>query len=199
MSEDKINRIESFINDYWKEHLTSPTVREIEAGVGIPRTTVGRYLEYMRDNGILDYSGRRNITTDKMKKTDYKSSTSPIVGEIACGTPMLAEENIEGYVETPAALYGKGDYFILHAKGDSMTGVGIDDGDLVLIQKQNTAEPGQVIVALINDEATLKRYYPEPKKRKIRLHPENEKYDDFYVDNCIIQGVARFVIRKEIK
>ena len=89
-------------------------------------------------------------------------------------------------------------FFLLRAKGDSMIDAGIDSGDLVLIRQQSTAEPGQIIVALVNDEeeATLKRYYPEPEKRRIRLHPENESMEDIVVEHCTIQGVAVHILKK---
>ena len=79
--------------------------------------------------------------------------------------------------------------------GDSMIEAGIDNGDLVLIRQQNYADEGQIVVALMEDEATLKRFYPEPKKHRIRLHPENSRMDDIYVDNCEIQGVAVKVLK----
>ena len=92
-------------------------------------------------------------------------------------------------------IFGKGNFFILRAYGDSMIEAGIDNGDLVLIRQQNYADEGQIVVALMEDEATLKRFYPEPKKHRIRLHPENSRMDDIYVDNCEIQGVAVKVLK----
>ena len=119
----------------------------------------------------------------------------PILGRIACGIPKFAEENIEEYVRLPVALFGKGNFFILRAYGDSMIEAGIDDGDLVLIRQQNYADEGQIVVALMEDDATLKRYYPEPENQRIRLHPENSRMDDIYVDYCEIQGVAVKVLK----
>ena len=119
----------------------------------------------------------------------------PVLGEIACGIPKFAEENIEEYVRLPVALFGHGSFFILRAYGDSMIEAGIEDGDLVLIRQQNTAEEGQIVVALIDDEATLKRFYPEPEKRRIRLHPENAHMNDIFVEKCEIQGVAVKVLK----
>lgn len=95
----------------------------------------------------------------------------------------------------PVALFGRGQFFILRASGDSMIGVGINDGDLVLIRQQDSACEGQIVIALMDDEATLKRYYPEPEKNRVRLHPENEKLEDIFVKDCIIQGVAVRVIK----
>ena len=124
-----------------------------------------------------------------------ESNLVPVLGSVACGVPKYAEENIEEYVRLPVSLFGRGDFFILRANGDSMIEAGIDNGDLVLIRQQNTAETGQIVVALMEEEATLKRYYPEPQWGRIRLHPENSMMTDIYVDSCIIQGVAVKVLK----
>ena len=187
--------IEDFIDEYREANGATPTIREIEAGLGIPKSTVGRYLVYMRDQGMLDYSGPRNIMTREAKKTQKETIKVPVLGAVSCGIPKYAEENIEEYVRLPVALFGRGQFFILRASGDSMIGVGINDGDLVLIRQQDSACEGQIVIALMDDEATLKRYYPEPEKDRVRLHPENEKLEDIFVKDCIIQGVAVRVIK----
>ena len=120
---------------------------------------------------------------------------TPILGKVSCGVPKFAEENIEEYVRLPVALFGRGQFFILRANGDSMIEADINDGDLVLIRQQNYADEGQIVVALMDDEATLKRYYPEPENQRIRLHPENCQMDDIFVSDCIIQGVAVKVLK----
>ncbi|MCC8101116.1 MAG: transcriptional repressor LexA [Clostridiales bacterium] len=187
--------IEDFIDDYREANGATPTIREIEAGLGIPKSTVGRYLAYMREQGMLDYSGPRNITTKEAKKTKRETVKVPVLGVVSCGLPKFAEENIEEYIRLPVALFGRGNFFILRANGDSMIGVGINDGDLVLIRQQDFACEGQIVVALMDDEATLKRYYPEPEQGRVRLHPENDRLKDIYTDSCTIQGVAVKVIK----
>ena len=187
--------IEGFINDYTEKNGTSPTVREIHEAVGLGVGTVSRYLAHMRENGMLDYSGRRNITTHEAKITRNETTKVPVLGAVSCGVPKFAEENIEEYVRLPVALFGKGEFFILRANGDSMIEANIDNGDLVVVRKQNYANEGDIVVALMEDEATLKRYYPEPEQRRVRLHPENSRLDDIYVEDCIIQGVAVKVIK----
>lgn len=179
--------IERFINDFSDTNGYAPTLDEIASGTGYPKTTVHRYVTQMRENGTLDYNGHRSLTSAKTKTAAVRV---PILGEIACGIPKYAEENIEEYVKLPVSLFGNGNFFILRAYGDSMIEAGIEDGDLVLIKQQNVADDGQIVVALIDDEATLKRFYPEPKKHRIRLHPENSHMDDIIVDHCEIQGVA---------
>lgn len=184
--------IEKFVSDYTDSNGISPTMQEVADGVGSSKATVQRYIAQMCEDGILDYSGYRTMTSTKTKAAAIRV---PVLGTIACGIPKFAEENIEEYVRLPVALFGKGNFFILRAYGDSMIEAGIDNGDLVLIRQQNYADEGQIVVALMEDEATLKRFYPEPKKHRIRLHPENSRMDDIYVDNCEIQGVAVKVLK----
>ena len=184
--------IEKFVSDYTDSNGISPTMQEVADGVGSSKATVQRYIAQLCENGILDYSGYRTMTSTKTKAAAIRV---PVLGTIACGIPKFAEENIEEYVRLPVALFGKGNFFILRAYGDSMIEAGIDNGDLVLIRQQNYADEGQIVVALMEDEATLKRFYPEPKKHRIRLHPENSRMDDIYVDNCEIQGVAVKVLK----
>ena len=119
----------------------------------------------------------------------------PIVGSIACGTPMLAEENIESYIPISSSILGTGNFFALHARGNSMVNANIEDGDFVIVRQQNTAEEGQIIVALIDDEATLKRFYTDRRRRKVRLHPENDEMEDMYFDSIDIQGIVVKVIK----
>ena len=184
--------IEKFVSDYTDSNGISPTMQEVADGVGSSKATVQRYIAQLCDDGILDYSGYRTMTSTKTKAAAIRV---PVLGTIACGIPKFAEENIEEYVRLPVALFGKGNFFILRAYGDSMIEAGIDNGDLVLIRQQNYADEGQIVVALMEDEATLKRFYPEPKKHRIRLPPENSRMDDIYVDNCEIQGVAVKVLK----
>ena len=187
--------IEEFINTYTENNGASPTVREIHDGTGLSVGTVSRYLSFMRENGMLDYSGCRNITTREAKITRNESIKAPVLGAVSCGVPKFAEENIEEYVRLPIALFGKGEFFILRANGDSMIEANIEHGDLVVVRKQSYAEEGEIVVALMDEEATLKRYYPEPEKRRVRLHPENSAMRDIIVENCVIQGVAVKVIK----
>lgn len=184
--------IEKFVSDYTDSNGISPTMQEVADGVGSSKATVQRYIARLCEDGILDYSGYRTMTSTKTKAAAIRV---PVLGTIACGIPKFAEENIEEYVRLPVALFGKGNFFILRAYGDSMIEAGIDNGDLVLIRQQNYADEGQIVVALMEDEATLKRFYPEPKKHRIRLHPENSRMDDIYVDNCEIQGIAVKVLK----
>lgn len=190
-----IETLEKYINDY-KDSTggSTPTVREIAADVGLAYSTVSRYLTFMKEQGIVEYAGRRNIVTKQSKHDADGFCRVPILGAVSCGLPKFAEENIEEYVKLPVSMFGRGDFFILRAKGDSMINAGIEDGDLVVVRKANTANYNQIVVALIDeDEATLKRFRPDGEV--VRLHAENSNYDDIIVDNCVIQGIAVKVLK----
>lgn len=194
-NQETISALDKFISEFIDKHGVSPTMSEIADGVGIAPATVYRYMSYMRENGMLEYDGHRSIVTKEAKKTRTQSIRVPVLGSVSCGVPKLAEENIEEYVRLPVSLFGQGNFYLLRANGDSMIEAGIDDGDLVLIRQQSTAEDGQIVVALMDDEATLKRFYPEPKHHRVRLHPENSSMEDIIVPDCIIQGVAVKVLK----
>ena len=195
-NQEHFTLLESFIDTYIDRQGVSPSTREIAAGTGLSPSTVSRYLSYMRDNGMIDYVGQRNIITQRKRMTAIGSNKVPLLGAVSCGIPKFAEGNIEEYVQLPTTLFGKGNFFLLRASGDSMIEAGIDDGDLVLVRHQDHADPGQIVVALIGeDEATLKRFYPDPSNGIIRLHPENQALDDIIVESCVIQGVAVHVMK----
>ena len=189
-----MNRIIEFAEQYYLENSSSPSVRVISDKFGIGVSTAYRYLLEMDERGLITYDGKR-ISNDRIEKLNSNSGVirAAVVGSIACGIPNLAEENVEEYVSLPRSMFGDGEFFILRANGESMIDAGIETGDLVVIRKQACAEDGQIVVALVEDEATLKRLYRD--KGKVRLHPENRAMDDIIVDDCIIQGVAVNVIK----
>ena len=150
----------------------------------------------MKEKGLIDYDGSaRGIKTPSMEKVNDDVELVPLVGSIACGPQMLAEENIEKYLPIPKGLLGRGEHFALIASGDSMINAGINNGDCVFIRKQDTAEIGQIVVALIGNETTLKRYYLDEKRKQVRLHPENDNMEDMFFKTIQIQGVAVKVMK----
>ena len=187
--------IEHFIENYYCNTGGSPSIRDISDGTGIPTTTIHRYIREMRENGTLEYSGHRSLITKNARDAARKAARIPVLGSVACGLPKFAEENIEGYYYMPEELIGHGKFYFLTAVGDSMIEAGIHEGDTILVRQQPTAETGQIVIALIGEEATMKRFYPEPEKHRIRLHPENRNMDDIYVDSCEIQGIAVKLMR----
>lgn len=193
-SKSRMNEIKKFIENYYMKEYRSPSITEIAKAVNIARSTAHSYLVDMNEKGMLSYNGK-DIRTELIEKIKPNVTRAAILGSISCGVPNFAEENIEEYVSLPESMFGKGEFFILRAKGESMIEVGIEEGDLVVIKAQNYAEEGQIVVALVEDEATLKRFYKDKKTNRVRLHPENSKMEDIIVDNCIIQGVAVKVIK----
>ncbi len=194
-SDEKKEQIRAFLNDYISSYGEAPTIREISAGTGISRPTVQRYLVAMGGDGEISYDGGC-IMTPMYEKMDNETVPVAILGEVACGLPTYAEEHVESYVKLPRSLVGKNKCFLLRATGESMVEVGVDPGDLVLVRQTNHAEKGQIAVVLVEDEATLKRYYPEPEHGRVRLHPENSEMNDIYVKNATVQGVAFRVIKE---
>ncbi len=187
--------IENFINDFKDAHGgAAPTTYEIAAGTGLSQSTVVKYLRVMRDSGMIDYGGSRSIETELSRREAREYCRVPVLGAVSCGIPKLAEENIEEFVKLPVSFLGRGEFFSLRAKGDSMINAGIDDGDIVLVRRQNSADYNQIVVALVDDEATLKRFRPE--NGIFRLHAENPAYDDIIVESCLVQGVAVKVIKE---
>lgn len=191
-----MNAILEYIDQVFDKEGSPPSVREIAAQFNISKSCVSNYIAAMREKGMLDNSGGwRGVRTRKMEKRQQGVEYLPVIGSIACGTPMFAEQNIEAYIPISKDFLGKGSYFMLKAYGDSMVNVGIDDGDLVLVRQQEEAEEGQIVVALIDNETTLKRFYYDDARKQIRLHPENDDMEDMFFDSINIQGVAIKVIK----
>lgn len=189
-----MNKICKYAEQYYLQNGHSPSTSNIANAIGISRATAYRYLLAMDDNGMIEYNGQE-IRTAVTKKLSKGTTQMAIVGSVPCGSPEYEEENVEEYVSLPTAIFGKGDFFILRASGDSMIEAGIDDGNLVVIRKQVFADDGDIIVALVDNQNTLKRLYHDNKNKKIILHPENKRLKDIVVDECAIQGVACHVIK----
>ena len=200
LKQEYFDKLENYINDYQQKQGYSPSISDMVRDLGMPQTTVYRYITHMKENGMIDIKGRGKIATREMEKTKRATIKLPVLGAVSCGIPKYAEENIEEYVQVPASWFGIGEFFALRADGQSMINAGIDDGDLVIIRKQEYAEPGQIIVALIdNEDATLKRYRPIGDGQYIDLVPENDKFKvrtvDLSCETFIIQGVAVKVLK----
>lgn len=183
-----------FVNDFFRDNHKSPSLRQISNATGIPRMTVQRMLNTLAEDGVIDYDGE-TIVTEVTNKIDDEMTPVGIIGSIPCGNLSLEEEAVEEIVLMPVSLIGRGDFFMLHARGDSMTGAGIEDGDMVLIKKQEEAYPGQIVVAYVEGEGNTLKTYKE-KGGKAYLHPENPKYADIPLRDCRIQGIAVSVTRK---
>ena len=175
------------------------TLRSITEETGVPFQTVGRYIQQFIDRGEIATDAEYGYVLTEMAGKINRVKGVPLVGSISCGALSIAEEDITDYIKVPEKLISDGEYFLLRAQGESMINIGIEPGDLVLIRKQSYADPGQVAVVISTEFSdaggTLKRYYPEPEKHRVRLHPENDNMKDFFVRECIVQGVAKKVFK----
>ena len=199
-NEDTKIRIYEYINEYIKTYRVSPTINEIAKNANCAVSTAYKFLERLQNEGLIDMAGRGRITSTV---NNWEMGYAPILGMVACGKPKLAVEDIQGYLPLNMDYFGKGEYFLLVASGESMINAGIDDGDLVLIRRQRTCENGQIAVVLTEDDsgessATLKRVYRDNKRKRFRLHPENDEMEDFYAENIDIIGIAVKVIKDVI-
>ena len=193
-SRERMKEICDFIAEYQFQYCRIPTLDAIAGAVGTVKSNIHKYLAEMQSIGMIRKCGRE-IEIVSSVQSSPRLNRVPILGNISCGMPDFSEENFEEYIPLPVALFGEGDFFLLRAKGHSMIDAGIDPGDLVVVRKRNTAREGDIIVALVGNETTLKRYYMDKKRKCIRLHPENEEMKDILVKECIIQGVAEHVIK----
>ena len=179
---------------------SAPTEREIAEMVSMHPVTVHNYLTDMaEEQQIFRTGGFRGIETPRMRKMRLQREV-PIVGQIACGTPIFAEENIEGYLSVTDKLLGEGTFFALRAVGDSMIGAGIEEGDLVIVRQQDSADEGDIVVALDDcGENTLKRFGGyDPEEECFLLQYENEAVYPgkvIKVPSFEVQGVACHVIK----
>ena len=195
MEYGKITAKQQQILDYIKSIILSkgypPTVREICEVVGLKSTSsVHAHLETLEKNGYIRRDPAKprciEIVDDTFNLTRREVVNVPLVGTVAAGSPLLATENIDSYFPLPAEYMPQGEVFMLNVKGDSMINIGIYDGDQILVQKQSTAKNGEVIVALVEDSATVKTFYKED--GHIRLQPENDSMDPIIVPDCMILG-----------
>ncbi len=195
MSQGKITQKQQEILEYIKDCILSkgypPSVREICEAVSLKSTSsVHSHLETLEKNGYIRRDPTKprtiEILDDEFGVQRRELVNIPILGSVAAGLPTLAEQNIEGYYPIPAEFLPNKPTFMLHVHGDSMVNAGILDGDQVICAEQSTAENGQIVVALIDDSATVKRFFRE--KDHIRLQPEND-----FMDPIIVNGDVRIL------
>ena len=187
LNPNTLERVENYITEYQKKNGKSPSYRQIMHGVGMSSLNlVQRYVLALEREGRIERTRIGNISVPpKLKPSGV--AIAPLVGSIACGQPVDAVENIEESFALPRSIFGNGDLFMLRTFGDSMIDAGISAGDLLVLRQQDYADEGEIVVALVGENATLKRFYKIG--RKIILHPENKSMNDIIVDDCQIQGV----------
>ncbi len=191
-------RIYDYILAYTDEHGFQPSFREIADDVGIKSvSTVFYHLDKLENMGLIKKSCSKNRAIEFKAKSERKATREiPVVGKVAAGVPILAVENISDTIELPENLFGGSSLFFLKVRGDSMVNAGIFDGDLIAVNKQENADNGDIVVAMIDDEATVKRFYKE--KEHIRLQAENEKYAPIIVNDAVIVGKVVGLLRNRV-
>ena len=187
LNEETLRRMEEYIRERQRKDGVSPSYRRIMHALGMSSLNlVQRYVLALENQGRIRRTRLGSIALPKRLDAG-KNKITPLVGDIACGQPSFAEENIEASYALPEAIFGQGELFMLHTHGDSMIDAGIRGGDLIVVRRQSSADDGQIVVALVDGEATLKRLFH--RNGKIVLHPENRQMQDIVVENCEIQGV----------
>ena len=187
---EKQQKVLIFLKERAQDGLP-PTVREICAAAGIKSTsTVHAYLKLLEEEG---YISRQSGLNRAIRMPGENVARVPLLGKVTAGKPILAVEEVEEYVPYSGGGYHPGDLFALRVVGDSMINAGILSGDVVIVRKTPTAENGEIVVALIGDEATVKRLYRE--KGHIRLQPENDAYEPIIVDEVIVLGTVVSLLR----
>lgn len=217
MSQRKLSsrqrEIYDYICTYTKTHGFPPSVREIGKAVGLASpSTVHMHLKYLEDNGYIHRDSNKpraiEVVSERQERSEESSGpklanvsidvdanliTLPVVGRVAAGQPILAEQNIEENLSLPTSIVGDYSSFILRVRGDSMINAGIFDGDYIVVKEQKDAHNGEIVVALIDDSATVKTFYRE--RYRVRLQPENDTMEPIYVKDPIILGRVTALIR----
>ena len=202
MAYGKISKKQTEILEFIKERILEkgypPAVREICEAVNLKSTSsVHAHLETLEKNGYIRRDPTKpraiEICDDSFQLVRHEMTSIPIVGTVAAGQPILAEENIEGYFPLPVEMAPNAESFVLKVKGDSMINAGIFSGDQIFVERTNVARNGDTVVALVDDSATVKTFYRE--NGHIRLQPENDDMDPIIVDDCMILGKVYGVFR----
>ena len=188
-------QIKEYIEQYFDRYSSTPTVREIAGAIHISVSSAHRYLVAMAERKMINYENGV-LSTTKIEMMTPQVNYAAIVGSIPCGTPEEKEAQIEEYLPLSVSVFGSGSFYVLRASGNSMIDAQIDDGDLVIIREQENANPGDIVVALTDeDKNTLKRLRYNSETRQYYLHPENDELDDIYVKQLRVQGIATHVIK----
>ena len=202
MGDSKISAKQKEILEYIKSIILEkgypPTVRDICEAVGLKSTSsVHAHLSTLETKGYIRRDPTKpraiEIIDEGFQMVRQEMTSIPIVGRVAAGEPILATQNIDGYFPLPVDMVPNAQTFVLKVKGDSMINIGIHSGDSIFVESCNTAENGDIVVALIDDSATVKTFYKE--KDHIRLQPENDNMDPIIVDECTILGKVFGVFR----
>lgn len=195
---DRQQEVLSFISTFTKDNSYPPTVREISENFGISLRAVQDHIAALQKKGFISIKPKSSrsirILQDEDNSKELYMSKVPLLGTVAAGKPLLCEENLDGYVNLtePFVRPGKS-YFALRVRGSSMINAGILEGDLAVVEQASTAIDGQIVVAVLEDAITLKRYYKEA--TRVRLQPENSAFQAIYCQDVRIVGVLSSIVR----
>lgn len=194
-SEQNQQKILDFIKREIEMKGYPPSVREICQAVGLKSTsTVHAHLNHLEDQGLIRRDSTKPRALEVLDGTQPRGRSVPLVGRVTAGLPILAVENIEEYMVLPQSMLGRDEGFCLRVQGESMIEAGIMDGDIVVLRRQDYAQDGDIVVAMVDDEATLKRIFYE--KNRVRLQPENSAMQPIYADSVTVLGKLAALIRR---
>lgn len=181
--QDKSEVVFEFIQKFIADNGYSPTVREICKACELKSTaTAFTYINELTKRGVLNKSAKKNRAVSLKQNI----TTVPLIGTVAAGQPIFATENYEDFYSIPGNFFSGDELFMLNVHGDSMINIGMFEGDKIVVRRQETADNGDIVVALVDDSATVKRFFK--RNDKIILHPENDNMQDFIFDNVTILG-----------
>lgn len=194
-AQENQQKILDFIKMEIEQKGYPPSVREICAGVGLKSTsTVHAHLNHLEQQGLIRRDSTKPRALEVIDGSQARGRSVPLVGKVTAGLPILAIENIEDYLVLPQDRFGRDELFGLRVQGESMIEAGILDGDVIVVRPQNNAENGEIVVAMIEDEATVKRIYYE--KKRVRLQPENRFMEPIYAENVQVVGKVVALFRQ---
>ncbi len=195
---DRQKEVLNFISDFTKENGYPPTVREIGEHFGISLRAVQDHIAALQKKGYLSQCQKRarsiSVLVDSKKEDEPFVAKVPLLGNVAAGKPLLSEENLDGYINLTEPFVRPGKtYFALRVRGTSMINAGILEGDLAIIEQAQTAVDGQIVVAVLDNAITLKRFYKEADR--VRLQPENPDFSAIYSTEVTIVGILSNIVR----
>lgn len=185
-----------FLKSYLSEHKYPPTIREVAGHFGISVKGAYDHVKALEKKGLISCDNNRSRAIeimDNRENSEMEQVQVPLLGHVAAGMPLFAEENNEGSLSMPVSMVGKGRLFALHVEGESMIGAGIMDGDIAIFAQQSQVENGQIVVAMVDEAVTLKRFYRE--KNRVRLQAENPAFPPLYTADVRILGRLVSVVR----
>lgn len=190
---ERQQQVYAYITKFIADNGYAPTVREICRACDIRSTaTAFNIMNSLAENGLITKS---KVGENKRRaiSINQQAIKIPLIGTVAAGEPIFAQENYEDYYSVPSNMFKGDDLFMLTVKGDSMVNIGMFNGDKIVVKKQSVAENGEIVVALVDDSATVKRFFK--RDGKIVLHPENDDMEDFIFDDVVILGKVIGLIR----